>query len=459
MAKEDLSQKQLESISHIIRFEVQAHVREHIAVELDSLRQRVVELENQAGGFLLKTELDATVVSEREAPPNARPYAVAKLVSREDTSEEGGGARSFQRMLLPERESTFSDDEDCLAQPDDSHEHDPPTSLYNYCMHCFASSSAPLSERALLYWVILFVVQFITMGAFVVINDLNNDAVGMILPSDRDIAPGRCMLQGQSLAGVPIIQYGMGYVSLFLVAQAIKADDLESLMAVLPNRDSGILIWCISRFAWFWQTVYVPGCFAIEVATMFAGATDASTVVMNTLAATFIMEIDNMLYNNMLSERQKAIYQDIAGSQMREELAFVSWTHPCARAMFVLNMSLMILVYSFLEHAYGEAKLYGEAYLAWYWKLLLLLYPLVYSGRFFIQYLLSHPVKAERFSTGRCIYFFPVALAGAALGLACYMSSIVFVTGRLPAHLWPPQPYVASEFFPCLPQMATPGMR
>mmetsp|Transcript_52424 Transcript_52424/g.86942 ORF Transcript_52424/g.86942 Transcript_52424/m.86942 type:complete len:462 (+) Transcript_52424:53-1438(+) len=460
MTQPELSQVQLQSLSNVIRFEVQAHVREQIAVELASLRQRLVELETQARCFQMKSELDASVSSEREALKpfwameaksyTSAPTSAPRMRSR-DTSGSGadGSVRNFQRVCLADRESTFLDD-DCLATADDSHEHEPPNSLYNYCMHCLASSPTPLSEKALLYWVILFLVQFITMGAFVVINDLNNNAMGMLQPADREHVVGRCMLLRQSIAGVPVLQYGMGYVALFLVASAIKADDLQSLMAVLPNRDNGIVLWCISRFAWFWQTVYVPGCFALEVATMFAGSNDASAVVMNAVAANFIMEMDNMLYNTMLSEREKAIYQEAAGMQAREELS-LSWTHVCARAMFIMNMSLMTLVFSVLEATLGKAKLYGEAYFTWYWKFLLSFYPVVYFGRVLMQYLFSHPVKRERCATGRCIYIPWVAVAGAVLGVACYISSVALIIGRFPANMWPlPQPYVASEFFSCL---------
>merc|ERR1712137_850898 len=112
-----------------------------------------------------------------------------------------------------------------------------------------------------------------------------------------------------NISGTPLLQYLIGYVAIFLVAMVIRSDDETSLSAEYPQQGTSILLKCIINFAWFWQIIYMPGGFALEAATMFASSADGMTVVMNTLAVTFIMEIDNMLYCNLLSEDAKEVYQ------------------------------------------------------------------------------------------------------------------------------------------------------
>jgi len=63
--------------------------------------------------------------------------------------------------------------------------------------------------------------------------------------------------------------------------------------------------------AWFVQVIFIPLTFAIDIAAAMAASDDALDVVLNGLALTFILEVDNLLFRYLLSRPQQESYRHI----------------------------------------------------------------------------------------------------------------------------------------------------
>merc|ERR1712066_547406 len=98
----------------------------------------------------------------------------------------------------------------------------PPESLYNYCIQRLLASNSPCTEKALLYLGLLVIEQSIVMAAFVVYNDINNNAIGVLPVDDRTVSLGHCMTSKSNVYGSPLIEYCMGIVAILLVASVIR---------------------------------------------------------------------------------------------------------------------------------------------------------------------------------------------------------------------------------------------
>eukprot|EP00971_Amphidinium_carterae_P162667 3225184-Amphidinium_carterae.1 len=111
-------------------------------------------------------------------------------------------------------------------------------------------------------------------------------------------------------------------------------------------------------YSWFVQSIFLPGVFAASVAMLLADSRDALEIVMNTLAVTFLLEVDDMMYVAVLNEEQKAAYQS-CGSLVKANLACgnyqmcaCSWH---ARVLKILDFVLMVLIFIYFrfDHATG----------------------------------------------------------------------------------------------------------
>jgi hypothetical protein len=283
-------------------------------------------------------------------------------------------------------------------------------------------------------------VQFCTLAGFVVYNDVNLNNIGATPPANREQAISNCMFASTAIAGTPLLQYLIGYVAIVLVGSVLRSDDENNFLATFSEKKT--VVTHIINFAWFWQTVYIPGCFALEAATMFSSSSDGMTVVLNTLAVTFIMEIDNMLYANMLSEDAKEAYQHRLGLPYQDtspSAVRASW------AMFILNMFLMPMQFTVLMMQLGSGQ-FGQAYLTQYWYTNPVIYLVSFSGRALIQRSMieGHSIWAS----------IPVAASQAMLGVGCYLTSVGLACFKI-LLLWPfPGPfhqwgYQESEFAAC----------
>eukprot|EP00971_Amphidinium_carterae_P245314 4871613-Amphidinium_carterae.1 len=99
-----------------------------------------------------------------------------------------------------------------------------------------------------------------------------------------------------------------------LITYSISVQDISVLETVYPGRSCGRLTRALAAYAWFCQAMFLPSIFAACVAVLIANSHDALSIVMNTLAVTFLLEVDDMLYDAVLTEEEKYVYQSGHGS-------------------------------------------------------------------------------------------------------------------------------------------------
>lgn len=298
-----------------------------------------------------------------------------------------------------------------------------PESMYNYCMHRLKVSANPINDKALFWLIALIVTQQIVMVSFSVYNDVDNNSMGITIPDERDHAMGNCLFSNASLWGVPIIHYMIGMVSIVIVASVIKADSEASFAAPIPLQDRHVG-WKLLQFARFWETIYMPGCFALEAATMFGGSRDALTIVTNTLQVTFIMEVDNLLYRNLLSKEEKDAYQAQRLDEPMRPRTSASWS------TFTLNLCFMTFLFVNIVSVLGSSELYGEDYLTHYWNLVAPLYTLLFFLRFLLMHLFGDTSDSPDHVSKRCMLLLPKAALAAAFGRVMYTFSFIQVSFR-----------------------------
>lgn len=424
----------------LIRREVQAQVREEFGGMIKSFERRVANLESRLDPVMSTSNKrqgsDFSGSLHLPFKLCCGSYAVLEQASVEEVAMASGHETQSEPGQLPE-------------------------SMFNYCMQRLSLSREPLSDPAFLWWIILFVCQFITMSAFSVLNDVTTKAQGIPPFAERDRALTNCMFKNAYMFGMPAVQYCIGYVAILLTASVIRSDDAQTLVSMCPHQRNYVLQW-ISYLAWFWQLVYLPGVFALEAATLFARSMDAMVVVMNTLAVTFIMDIDKMFYQNFLGEEQKNAYQkctsavdaghfDADSTETRDghrddtkkrepdlsepAVSQITWV------MLGLNIVLMGIVFTYMVITLGTGQVYGEKYLVSYDLFVGPCYVLVFFGR---SLCIQHFAHGKHWLAGSS-----QALGMAICGVCLYMLSVDFVTFRF---LVPPiVDFSLEDFQACLP--------
>lgn len=296
-----------------------------------------------------------------------------------------------------------------------------PESMYNYCMHRLVVSSDPLRDPAFWWLAGLLAIQGSLMVTLSSYNDIAVSEFGASPPADRIHSIGNCLFKNAAVFGVPLMHYMIGFVSIVIVASVIKVDSECSFAAPLPLQDT-FLRYPLKLARW-WETVYMPGCFALEAASMFAGSPDALTIVTNTLQVTFIMEIDNVLYRNFLTNSAKSAYQLQAKDMPPAPLAAASWS------TFALNLSMMTFLFANLVSKLGAEEIYGEQFLRYFESLTNPMRDVMFFVSFLLRHLFEELGKKE-WNCKRALKLVARAFVSAAAGKIVYISGMSLVAFR-----------------------------
>jgi len=198
------------------------------------------------------------------------------------------------------------------------------------------------------------------MVAFVSVNEVQLFKKHSLPPKMREEQLTDCVFEANSVGGLPSIFVAVSAVATLLVALVLKQEDTDLLSVSYPQGKQSFGLKCIMDFVWFLQAIYMPGCFAIEAAAMFANSSDSLEVVMNTLAVTFIMDVDNMLYGSILSYADRRLYQEQGKLKRTEEE--VSRLSCCTTAIFIVAFVLMMVHFSnlsFIRNLHGTSYISG----------------------------------------------------------------------------------------------------
>merc|ERR1719265_1399899 len=289
------------SLSLALRQEISTRVAEVVGAELSSLRERLSELES------------------RHFPASTSPVAptIQRHVSTESVHSvfsETGKVFGYSPMFPGSTVdtgilATANHDVSQQALPPCEDEEDAPESMFNYCMERLATSRQPWRNPALGYLILLSVVQWVLIFALSLSNTASSIAYHFLPLDERQIDPIDCRFASFGFAGTPAIHWCACFVSIFIIHLTIRSDYTQTLRAIFPRRDKRFGLWCLTHASWFWKGVFIPGLLSMESAQLFAQSHDPIQVVMNTLAVSFIMDVDDMMYCSLLNPQQKLRYQ------------------------------------------------------------------------------------------------------------------------------------------------------
>eukprot|EP00403_Amphidinium_massartii_P024987 CAMPEP_0178392410 /NCGR_PEP_ID=MMETSP0689_2-20121128/11665_1 /TAXON_ID=160604 /ORGANISM="Amphidinium massartii, Strain CS-259" /LENGTH=437 /DNA_ID=CAMNT_0020012985 /DNA_START=59 /DNA_END=1369 /DNA_ORIENTATION=+ len=248
-----------------------------------------------------------------------------------------------------------------------------PTSLFSWCMWAIANTEG-YERRAAIRWLIfMLVLQHIMMLGFTeaVIfanvqerwhppqQGVTEDATACIYSRpdtyydfSNGFGFGNKMISDQP---GPILAVGIS--AMVLITYSISVQDLSVLQTVYPGGRIGPWTSALVIYSWFCQAVFLPSIFAACVSMLLADSHDALTMVMNTLAVTFLLEVDDMLYDAVLDEEEKQNYQGCCTtlglcSDGRAVLCSSTW-HGRALKIFDFSFMVMIFLYFRFQQSFG----------------------------------------------------------------------------------------------------------
>mmetsp|Transcript_45572 Transcript_45572/g.83444 ORF Transcript_45572/g.83444 Transcript_45572/m.83444 type:complete len:448 (-) Transcript_45572:193-1536(-) len=237
--------------------------------------------------------------------------------------------------------------------------------------------------------------------------------------------------------GQPMPILAIGTAAITLITYSISLQDISVLETLYPGPNKSFLVRMMVFYSWFVQAIFLPGVFSASVAMLLADSRDALEIVMNTLAVTFLLEIDDMMYVAVLNEEQKASYQS-CGSLVRANLAAGNY-QMCActwHTKFLKITDFVLMVFIFLyfrfDHVAGPAYIVEMTTMSGTWHDLILI-------RWFIPYAVRTAVHClaawsghnsmcwQMSQASRVVWTGLCALIGGVGGIAYYVVWKTFV--------------------------------
>lgn len=312
------------------------HVQKMVSAAIDELRPHlVIDLQTMLAPAL--AELQRDLVSLREE------VACLKGVSA-----------NLQRQHLTPAESSVLADYACwktgnmtdsaeettelseLEEQQELIELDLPESLFSFCMASLAAKPDSWMWPSLLL-VLQFTIQIVLGWSFFVAQGVRN-VESHFSTEHSDIA---CFYP-DLIFGIPFQDLVASLLSLLLISFCVRADDCEALSTVYPDDSAPLLARGVANLAWFLQSWIVPLTVCQSASSLMVGSEDTTEVVMNALAITFILEVDDMLYATVLSRQECEDYmaqKHVAGEQDEYLTRVGSWI------LFIVTYALMVYCY------------------------------------------------------------------------------------------------------------------
>lgn len=285
-----------------LRQEIARHIEAVYSAEMATLKRRVDELEAAVQGSLDPSPgLGGQTVTKMKGKTQSRE------IERHPAEVSAQDPKNSYRPLIAQS-GTEEEDEAPDALPE---------SLFNYSVERLAISDRPWRDPAVGFLVLLTLSQNLLMNGF---SQMNFKAMVAQHWGPFDQRPETlmdCLYAEVTFMGEPVLFLLVVLVALVIIALIIKSETDGSLLVMYPDRNSKRGIWCFVNFVWFQQMVFVPAIFSVEAAALFSSSADTSALIMNTLAVTFILEIDNILYCSVLEDSQKKAYQELANHEGR----------------------------------------------------------------------------------------------------------------------------------------------
>jgi len=226
-----------------------------------------------------------------------------------------------------------------------------PHSIFNYCVMTLGRSPKPWRDVA---WLYLLLVCFVQQTMVMVLLQMNLDSLQDLYIRGNVDTPASyveaCRLEEGAYVrfdifdGDLLIRTVIAFVGIIVVSITINSDVNKSYHMVSPDSDSSWLLRGLLTVFWYLQCVYLPSTAVMEIGRLFALSGTPMGILMNILAATFIVEIDEMFYDMLLAPAEKGAYEDAAAKLEPQGPSsgrnFLSW----------LRFSGMVWQYIYIRH-------------------------------------------------------------------------------------------------------------
>lgn len=242
-----------------------------------------------------------------------------------------------------------------------------PESLFSYCI--FQISFAPDSTRwkVFIELIILVSAELILAAAFAQNNISQVIMLGWKKPGGR--VQSSCVFQGgqvstvltpeaglwpypKTLAGQPWVGIVVGLICLSLIAMSFRSDAKQLLRTAVFHEVSDRYHHIFTSWLVFIATgihaVMLPVCVAMGTALTLSSSWDVKELLLNAFAVTFLLEIDDNLYEHVVSPEEKGTYAKMydalkghMGPTERDD-----WT---PNYCYALDLSVMVLYFVYVR--------------------------------------------------------------------------------------------------------------
>lgn len=243
--------------------------------------------------------------------------------------------------------------------------------MYAYCVAMIVSSDPVIARRAVMRLALLMVVQQVLIVAFgsqvyfssIVSHEHPNKEQALVAcyyrnPTDHH---DLFIFDDKVIHGEPIGILAAGLVGVFLVAANVKVEDRE-LFEASCSVFTGIW-WKTSLLilAWAMQAIYLAGFFVNAVPVLLALGNDSMDLIFSTLATTFIIEVDDFLYDNFLEKEERRDYE-LAKRKLHFTQQECRFWSSCFFKINVVWMAVLFLFYRLVLNSLVGAE-YSELFI------------------------------------------------------------------------------------------------
>jgi len=343
--------------------------------EVTSLRRELAAIRTDVeGSLLIRLERIEERLRQLEgASLSGKPIELAAPPSQSNMDKRSGYSQVPDHVNSRDSEGTV-DGAVVSAPMGRSDGDDLPTTMFSWCMWSLAYEEPSKHPSTLRLLALMLLLQHLLMLGFTeaaVFQNVRNHYLGAhmhsettCIYSDADSYFDLAAYLGDNpkiFNGQPVPILAIGTAAITLITYSISLQDISVLETLYPGNRTSLLVRIVVSYSWFVQAIFLPGVFSASVALLLSDSRDALEIVMNTLAVTFLLEVDDMMYVAVLNDEQKARYQG-CGSCVRANLVAgdhqmceCTW-HP--RILKITDFVLMVFIF----FAFRYDQLVGPAF-------------------------------------------------------------------------------------------------
>lgn len=335
----------------------------HAELALSNLNGKVIQLETSL--------LERAMIDANDQP--------GQRESIESYFEDAGLVKD-ETPLLPARDALdpFGSEQLGDAEEDSAL----PESLFSYCMVLLARSPHACCSKRILWLPLLLFIQSVLCFGFSESGTMNGISTHWRSGGDESELAVACMsndIRAASNDGMlapalvnevsrftsswklaaPGRPMGFGLVAAAAIFMNVACLCVlyEMIAKTFYPVSRSPLINCVVNIAWFVQACFLPGLFTTSVPFLIAESPTVMDMVMNSVAATFLLEIDGGLYAACLSSAEKASYQASARRPRKYGSVLKGYVH----ALGCFDGVYMVVVYCI--HSFVLSRHTGEDYM------------------------------------------------------------------------------------------------